>query len=75
MEVTMLAVERTEWVRLPGLFRWREVCAVFADGAGHDDEWRFLVSLQVPERDGSEALYAVHAAVRERPRVLKRAAP
>ena len=50
-----------EWVRLPGLFRWDEVCDVFATEAVPDHEWRFLVQVAPPMADRSEPLYTVHA--------------
>ncbi len=53
--------EETEWVRLPGLFRWQEVCEVFAATAGCDDDWRFAVRLAI-RQSKTEALYVVFAA-------------
>jgi len=50
-----------EWVRLPGLFRWDEVCDVFAMEAVPDQEWRFLVQLAPPGVTRLEPLYVVHA--------------
>jgi hypothetical protein len=66
-----------EWVRLPGLFRWDEVCDVFAMEAVPDHEWRFLVQLAPPGVTRLEPLYVVHATdnpVRRAPR-RKLAAP
>jgi hypothetical protein len=59
MEVSML--EESEWVRLPGLFRWDEICDVFASEATPDREWHFIVKL-ANEPDGPELLYVIHAA-------------
>ncbi len=56
-----------EWVRLPGLFPWGEVCDLFADEAGHDDAWRFTVVLDSVGADDI-ALYVVHAAAGSRAR-------
>ena len=50
-----------EWVRLPGLFRWDEVCDVFAVEAVPDHEWRFLVQVAQSSTTRSEPLYVVHA--------------
>ena len=51
-----------EWMRLPGLFRWDEVCDVFATEALPDHEWRFHVQLAPPSSTRSDALYVVHAS-------------
>ncbi len=56
-----MSVDESEWVRLPGLFRWDEVCEVFAVEAGLDRDWRFLVQL-APESSSMDLLYVVHAA-------------
>jgi hypothetical protein len=58
----MSAVE-DEWMRLPGLFRWDEVCDVFAIEAHPDHEWRFFVRLAAPSPARAEPLYVVHAAI------------
>ena len=49
-----------EWLRLPGLFRWSEVCDLFWDAASEDD-WRFVVRVHsvTPEH---EHLYTVELA-------------
>jgi hypothetical protein len=50
-----------EWMLLPGLFSWDEIRALFAEGSGHDDGWRFLVrSAEIAGRP--EPLYVVRAA-------------
>jgi hypothetical protein len=54
-------LEQSEWVRLPGLFRWDEICDVFATEATPDREWHFVVKL-ASEPDGPELLYVIHAA-------------
>jgi hypothetical protein len=54
-------LEESEWVRLPGLFRWDEICEVFATEATPDHEWHFLVRA-ASEPDAAERLYVVHAA-------------
>jgi len=59
-----LSKDHPEWIRLPGLFRWKEVCDVFASQAGHDEEWRFSVQQVVAQSESSEPLYAVQAAPR-----------
>jgi hypothetical protein len=53
--------EESEWVRLPGLFRWDEICEVFAAEAMPDREWHFWVRV-APQPEGPELLYVVHAA-------------
>ncbi|HEX4339096.1 MAG TPA: hypothetical protein VH062_24480 [Polyangiaceae bacterium] len=54
-------LEESEWVRLPGLFRWDEICEVFATEATPDREWHFLVhAASAP--GAAERLYVVHAA-------------
>ena len=58
-------MQESDWVRLPGLFRWDEICEVFAAEATPDREWHFLVRV-APEPEGPELLYVVHAA-RETP--------
>ncbi len=54
-------LEESEWVRLPGLFKWEEICEVFATEATPDHEWHFLVRA-ASEPDAAERLYTVHAA-------------
>ena len=54
-------LEESDWVRLPGLFRWDEICEVFATEATPDHEWHFLVR-SATEPDAAERLYVVHAA-------------
>jgi hypothetical protein len=56
-----MAEDGDEWVRLPGLFRWEEVCDVFARHAGIDDHWRFEVR-KVTGPSSSAALFIVYAA-------------
>jgi len=56
-----MSSDEDEWVRLPGLFRWDEVCDVFASEAVPDHEWRFLVQLAPPCAQLSEPLYVVLA--------------
>ena len=56
-----MSCDEAEWVRLPGLFRWDEVCDVFATEAVPDHEWRFLVQLAPPCALRSEPLYVVLA--------------
>jgi hypothetical protein len=51
-----------EWVRLPGLFRWAEVCDV-ARGIQRDDEWCFAVRF-VSVGPHAEPLYVVEAGAR-----------
>ena len=54
-----------EWTLLPGLFSWDEVRALFAEGSGHDDGWRFWVrSAEIAGRP--EPLYIVRAAQRRK---------
>jgi hypothetical protein len=56
-----------EWALLPGLFSWDEVCSLFSDESGHDDEWRFSVRhASTDEKVG--ALYTIRAASRRRNR-------
>ena len=50
-----------DWVRLPGLFRWDEICDVFASEATPDRDWHFVVKL-ASAPDGPELLYVIHAA-------------
>jgi hypothetical protein len=52
-----------EWVLLPDHFRWRDVCDLFEEGSGGDDQWRFRVSRQAGPAD-SEPLYSVWVATR-----------
>lgn len=52
--------DHVELVRLPGLFRWREVCDVFDQESGRDVEWRFEVR-RTSGDDVAEALYTVYA--------------
>lgn len=59
-------VASVEWVRLPGLFRWREVCDV-ARQIQEEDEWCFAVR-QVSVGPHSEPLYVVDAGTRRRTR-------
>jgi len=59
-----MSFDEDEWVRLPGLFRWDEVCDVFATEAVPDHEWRFLVQLAPPCAQRSEPLYIVLATSR-----------
>ncbi|HEX3594231.1 MAG TPA: hypothetical protein VHU80_03990 [Polyangiaceae bacterium] len=54
-------LEESEWVRLPGLFRWDEICEVFATEAMPDREWHFLVHA-ASGSSAAERLYVVHAA-------------
>jgi len=54
-------LEESEWVRLPGLFRWEEICEVFAAEATPDHEWHFFVRA-ASEPEATERLYVVHAA-------------
>ncbi len=51
-----------EWVNLPGLFSWEEVCVLFSNETGHDDGWRFHVH-RASSGDATP-LYAVRAARR-----------
>ena len=77
LEVGMSSVQ-DDWVRLPGLFRWDEVCDVFAMEAVPEHEWRFLVQLAPPSATGLEPLYVVHATdnpVRRSPRRRLAAVP
>ncbi len=52
-------------VRLPGLFRWEEVSALFMDATGYDSEWHFVVRVEGMD-SRSEPLYSVHAVLRAR---------
>jgi hypothetical protein len=52
--------DQFERVRLPGLFRWQEVCDVFDLEAGHDGEWHFEVR-RTSDESAQEALYVVYA--------------
>jgi len=54
-----------EWLRLPGLFSWDEVYALFRAEAGHGDGWRFSVR-RASTDDRAEPLYTVLAALRPR---------
>lgn len=54
-------MEESDWVRLPGLFRWDEICEVFATEATPEHEWHFLVRA-AKEQPTEERLYVVHAA-------------
>lgn len=63
-----------EWIRLPGLFLWDEVCDLFAEEAGRDDTWRFAVLLDAVGADDAP-LYVVHAAPGWRARDRRAVAP
>lgn len=52
-----------ERLRLPGLFRWTEVCDVFLSGAGDEERWRFIVKPHSVTAD-LELLYVVEGALR-----------
>jgi len=67
-----MSSDEYEWVRLPGLFRWDEVCDVFAVEAVPDHEWRFLVQVALPSATRSEPLYVVHATNKPAHRTLRR---
>ena len=54
-----------QWVRLPGLFRWSEVCDVARDIQEEDEEWCFAVRL-VSIGPHAEPLYVVDAGSRRR---------
>lgn len=56
-----------EWIRLPGLFHWKEVCDVTRQ-IQEDDEWCFAVR-QVSLGPYSEALFVVDAGTRRRVRM------
>jgi hypothetical protein len=57
-----------DWVLLPGLFSWDEVCALFSADAGRSDGWRFSVRRASP--DGlPHPLYTVLAAPPSRKRM------
>lgn len=60
-------LEQSEWVRLPGLFRWNEICEVFAAEATPDREWHFHVRA-APQPEAPELLYVVHAIRRVTPK-------
>jgi hypothetical protein len=47
-----------ERLRLPGLFRWSEVCDVFLGAPGAREEWRFVVKPHSVTAD-LELLYVV----------------
>lgn len=49
-----------ERIRLPGLFRWAEVCDVFDSESGRNDEWHLEVRLTATGNAG-EPLYTVYA--------------
>ena len=61
LAVEGMAEDETDRVRLPGLFRWEEVCDVFRAESGHDDRWHFEVQAASEHLDGGESLYIVHA--------------
>jgi hypothetical protein len=61
LEVEGMAEDETNRVRLPGLFRWEEVCDVFRVESGHDDQWHFEVQQASEHLGGGESLYIVHA--------------
>jgi hypothetical protein len=49
-----------ERIRLPGLFRWPEVCEVFESESGHDGEWHLEVR-HTSNGAADEPLYSVYA--------------
>lgn len=54
-----MPVEESEWMRLPGVFRWSEVRDVFLLHAGWDDAWRFVVKADSATSEFG-LLYAVY---------------
>ena len=58
------ALHGIDWVRLPGLFRWSEVCDLARD-IQQNDEWCFAVRL-VSVGPHAEPLYVVDAGSRRK---------
>jgi len=52
-----------EWVRLPGLFSWDEVRALFSSDLCHGEGWRFSARLWSDD-PAAEPLYVIHATLR-----------
>ena len=67
-------MSHADWIRLPGLFRWSEVCDVALAEAGLHDRWRFVVRVHSLTPD-LEPLYTVHGVDVCVPRPQPKVAP